>query len=72
MEEEKIHQILETLYLSPSKPSSLGGIDRLFREVKKQIPDLRRNRVKEFLQTQFACTQHTGKEKVQKKKSESG
>ena len=58
MEEEKIHEILENLYLSPSKPSSLGGIDRLFREAKKQIPGLRRNQVKEFLQTQFAYTQH--------------
>ena len=58
MEEEKIHQILETLYLSPSKPSSLGGIDRLFMEAKKQIPGLRRDQVKEFLQTQFAYTQH--------------
>ena len=58
MEEEKTHQILETLYLSPSKPSSLGGIDRLFREAKKQIPGLRRNQVNEFLQTQFAYTQH--------------
>ena len=57
MEEEKIQQILETLYLSPSKPSSLGGVDRLFREAKKQIPDLRRNQGKKFLHTQFACAQ---------------
>ena len=58
MEEEKTHQILETLYLSPSKPSSLGGIDRLWREAKKQISGIKREEVKAFLQTQYAYTQH--------------
>ncbi len=58
MAADKVHQILEKLNLTPSKPSSLGGIDRLYKEAKALIPGLTRSRVKEFLQTQYAYTQH--------------
>ena len=58
MSSDRTHQILESLYLSPSKRSSLGGTDRLWREAKKQIPGIRKEEVKEFLQTQYAYTQH--------------
>ncbi len=58
MEKDQIRQILEDLYLSPSKPSSLGGIDRLFKEARARIPGLKRQDVVDFLHTQFAYTQH--------------
>jgi len=58
MEKDQIRQILEYLYLWPSKPSSLGGIDRLFKEARARIPGLKRQDVVDFLHTQFAYTQH--------------
>ena len=58
MDKDQIHQTLEELYLSPSKPSSLGGIDRLYKEAKAVIPGLDRKDVVRFLQAQFAYTQH--------------
>ncbi len=45
------HQILEDLYLSASKPSSLGGVNRLWKEARKKIPGIKKEEVKEFLQT---------------------
>ena len=71
MEEEKIHQILETLYLSPSKPSSLGGIDRLFKEAKNSGSETGSSKGVSTDAVRVHTTQ-TGKEKVQKKKSDSG
>ena len=50
--------LLKDLYLSASKPSSLGGIDRLLREARKQIPGIKREEVREFLETQYAYTRH--------------
>ncbi len=58
---EDLHEELEKLYLSPSKPSSLGGIDRLWKEARKTIPGLKRKQVVEFLQTQYAYTRHKAK-----------
>ena len=58
MTDDQTLQILETLYLSPSRPSSLGGINRLWREAKKLIPGLKREAVRSYLQTQYAYTQH--------------
>ena len=51
-------RLLKDLYLSASKPSSLGGIDRLLREARKQIPGIKREEVREFLETQYAYTRH--------------
>ena len=53
-----MNEILEELYLSAAKPSSLGGFNRLWKEAKKQIPGLKRDDVKEFLQTQYPYTRH--------------
>ena len=62
--------MLENLYLDPSKPSSLGGIDRLFREAKELIPDLKKSQVVEFLQTQTGYTQHKAiKRKFQRRQT---
>ena len=68
MDNDQIHQTLEQLYLSPSKPSSLGGIDRLYKEAKVVIPDLDREHVVRILQTQFAYTQHRPARKKFKKR----
>ena len=53
-----MNEILEELYLSAAKPSSLGGINRLWKEARKQIPGLKREDVKEFLHTQYSYTRH--------------
>ena len=53
-----MNEILEELYLSAAKPRSLGGINRLWKEARKQIPGLKREDVKEFLQTQYPYTRH--------------
>ena len=53
-----MNEILEELYLSAAEPSSLGGINRLWTEARKQIPGLKREDVKEFLQTQYSYTRH--------------
>ena len=53
-----MNKILEELYLSAAKPSSRGGINRLWKEARKQIPGLKREDVKEFLQTQYPYTRH--------------
>lgn len=58
MDPDQVHQILEKLYLTPQKTSSLGGVERLWNEAKHQIPGLKKKQVQEFLQTQFAYTQH--------------
>ena len=50
--------LLKDLYLSASKPSSLGGIDRLLREARKQIPRIKREEVREFLETQYVYMRH--------------
>ena len=34
-----MNEILEELYLTAAKPSSLGGINRLWKEARKQIKD---------------------------------
>ena len=36
----------------------MGGINRLWKEARKQIPGLKREEVKEFLQTQYSYTRH--------------
>ena len=53
-----MNEILEELYLSAAKPSSLGGINRLWKEARKQIPGLKKEDVKKFLQTQYPYTRH--------------
>ena len=53
-----MNEVLEELYLSAAKPSSLGGINRLWKEARKQIPGLKKEGVKKFLQTQYAYTRH--------------
>ena len=53
-----MNEILEELYLSAAKPSSLGGINRLWKEARKQIPGLKKEDVKKLLQTQYPYTRH--------------
>ena len=53
-----MNEILEELYLSAAKPSSLGGINRLWKEARKQIRDLKKEDVKKCLQTQYPYIRH--------------
>ena len=53
-----MNEILEELYLSAARPSSLGGINRLWKKARKQTPGPKREDVKEFLQTQYPYTRH--------------
>ena len=54
----KTEKILENLYMNPRRPSSLGGVERLYRAAKLVIPELRRTEVEKFLQGKFAYSQH--------------
>ena len=51
-------QLLDDLYLQPVKASSLGGVDRLFREARKHLPTLSRSEVVEYLQSKEAYPRH--------------
>ena len=44
--------------MSAHKPSSLGGVDRLYKIAKLKIPGLRREDIIRFLEGQFAYSQH--------------
>jgi hypothetical protein len=52
----KTRKILDRLYLTPSEPSSLGGIDRLLRSA--QAYDISREDVIQYLQSKEGYTQH--------------
>jgi hypothetical protein len=55
----KTEKILEKLYMNPRKPSSLGGVERLYKAAKVIIPELEKTEVERFLQGKFAYSQHT-------------
>ena len=44
--------------MSPRKPSSLGGAERLYKAAKVVIPELEKTEVEMFLQGKFAYSQH--------------
>ena len=54
----KTEKILENLYMNPRKPSSLGGVERLYKAAKLVIPQLRRTEVERFLQGKLSYSQH--------------
>ena len=69
MMEENTEKILENLYTDPRRPSSLGGIERLYKSTKKEIPSLKRSDVARFLEGKFAYSQHKNvKRKFQRRK----
>lgn len=49
--------VLKQYYLDPSNPGSLGGVDRLYNEVKK-YHEVTRDEVRDFLTTQNTYTLH--------------
>ncbi len=64
-----VDEFLEKRYLSPSNPGSLGGVERLFKVAKQEIPGLKRSQVQEFVQTQYAYTRHKpARKKFEKRK----
>lgn len=67
--QENTEKILENLYTDPRRPSSLGGIERLYKSTKKKIPSLKRSDVARFLEGTFAYSQHKNvKRKFQRRK----
>ena len=44
--------------MNPRKPSSLGGVERLYKAAKVVIPELERTEVERFLEGKFAYSQH--------------
>jgi len=57
---------LRKLYLKTSSPGSLGGVNRFYREVKKNHPNITRKQIKEFLKTQSPYTLHKRPNKIKK------
>lgn len=50
--------ILKTIYYDPKNPGSFGGVNKLFKEAKKLIPNLKITDVKNWLKSQFTYTLH--------------
>ena len=57
-ETTSIEEILDSLHTDPRKPSSLGGIERLYKAAKKNLPDLKREDVVSYLEGKYAYSQH--------------
>ena len=57
MEEMTVEETLDNLYTDPRKPSSLGGIERLFKAAKKIIPTIKKADVVKYLEGKFAYSQ---------------
>ena len=55
---EETENLLHGLYHDPHKPSSLGGIDRLFCAARQLSPTLKREQVIQYLQSQEAYPRH--------------
>ena len=51
-------EILKSIYYDASSPGSYGGVEKLYIEAKKLIPNLRRIQVLEWLQGQIVYTLH--------------
>ena len=54
----KTKQNSENLFMNPRKPSSLIGLERLYKAAKVVVPKLKRTEVERFLQGKFAYSQH--------------
>jgi len=54
--EQDLYDKLHQLYYRPDFAGSLGGIQRLLREARKEIPTLKQKQVEEFLTTQDPYT----------------
>lgn len=55
---EKIHQLLNDIYLNPTNPSSFGSVDKLLRAGRKKIKNLTRQQVEDYLSGQDTYTLH--------------
>ena len=55
---QQVYEQLRTLYHNPASPGAYGGIDRLYRAIKQQQPDVRREEVEEFLRSEYAYSLH--------------
>ena len=53
-----MEKILKSIYSDPGKAGSFSGIDQLYRQAKKKIPNLTKNNVEEFLSSQDSYTLH--------------
>ena len=50
--------VLKEIYYDPAHPASLGGAQRLFEAARKRLPDLKKDKVVEWLRGQDAYTLH--------------
>ena len=53
-----IDDYLKNVYYSPENPSSYGGLNLLYEDVKKAYPNVKKNRIKEWLEKQYTYTLH--------------
>jgi IS30 family transposase len=51
-------EILSRIWNAPGGPAQFAGINRLYREAKKELPKLRKQEVKEWLESQKTYTLH--------------
>ena len=55
---ENINEIFRKTYYNTKNPGSLGGVESLYREVKKSFPTLTKEQVKKWLESQLVYTLH--------------
>lgn len=53
-----LEEYLKEIYYTPENPSSFGGFKSLYDDVKNVYPNIRRNRIKEWLEKQYTYTLH--------------
>ena len=58
MELEEKENILKRLYNNPNYPSSFAGVDQLWIEAKKEIPNIKKREIKEWLEGSRTYTIH--------------
>jgi len=54
----QIYDILHDIYYDPSNNAAFSSIDRLYKEARKRIPNIKLSTVKDFLNKQFSYTLH--------------
>jgi hypothetical protein len=58
MELEEKEKILKRLYNNPNYPSSFAGVDQLWIEAKKELPNIKKKEIKEWLEGSRTYTIH--------------
>lgn len=53
-----VNALLKHLYSDKNNPAAFSGVDNLYKEAKRQRPDVTKKQVKDFLETQTVYTLH--------------